>query len=73
MLQITVTLSANQGKVMEEIRGLEHEGKAKIVQEQLPTLIMDVPDHRNEEKVISALARFARKGFVTGFESRWIR
>ena len=73
MLQITVTLSANQRKVMEDIRRLEHEGVAAIIQEDPPTLILDVPDHRNEEKVISALAGFARKGFVTEFRSRWIK
>ena len=35
-----------------------------------PTLILDVSEHRNEEKVISALAGLARKGFVTEFRSR---
>jgi hypothetical protein len=72
MLQITVTLSANQEKVMEEVRRLEHEGIAKI-HEHTPALILTVPDHRNDEKVIATLARFARKGFVTEFKSRWVK
>jgi hypothetical protein len=46
MLQIAVTLSANQEKVMEEARKLELEGIVKI-HEHTPTLILNVPDHRN--------------------------
>ena len=68
MLQITVTICANHEKVMGEARRLEHEGIAKI-DEHIPTLILDVPDHRNEEMVIAALARLTRKGFVTDFKS----
>jgi hypothetical protein len=72
MLQITVTLSASQEKVLEEARKLEREGIAKI-HEHTPTLILNVPDHRNEDEVIAALARLARKGLVTEFKSRWVR
>ena len=68
MLQITVTICANHEKVMGEARRLEREGVAKI-DEHIPTLILDVPDHRNEEMVIAALARLMRKGFVTDFKS----
>jgi len=68
MLQITVTICANHKKVMEEARRLEREGIAKI-DEHIPTLILNVPDHRNEEMVIAALARLMRKGFVTDFKS----
>ena len=68
MLQITVTICANHEKVMGEARRLEREGIAKI-DEHIPTLILDVPDHRNEEMVIAALARLMRKGFVTDFRS----
>jgi hypothetical protein len=57
---------------MEEVRRLEHEGIAKI-HEHTPALILTVPDHRNDEKVIATLARFARKGFVTEFKSRWVK
>ena len=72
MLQITVTLSANQENVIDEIQRLEREGIAKI-EEQAPHLVLTVPDHRNEEKVITALAKFARKGFVTEFKSKWVK
>jgi hypothetical protein len=72
MLQITVTLSADQEKVIEEMRKLEHDGIVKI-QEHVPTLILTVPDQRNDEKVIAALAKLARKGLVTGFESKWVK
>lgn len=72
MLQITVTLSANQEKVIEEIQRLEREGIARI-EEHAPTLIVTVPDHRNDEKVIAILAEFARKGFVTEFKSKWLK
>ena len=68
MLQISVTICANHQKVMEEARRLEREGIAKI-DEHIPTLILNVPDHRNEEMVIAALARLTRKGFVTHFKS----
>ena len=68
MLQISVTICANHEKVMGEARRLEREGVAKI-DEQIPTLILNVPDHRNEEMVIAALARLMRKGFVTDFRS----
>ena len=68
MLQITVTICANHEKVMGEARRLEREGIAKI-DEHIPTLILNVPDHRNEEMVIAALARLMRKGFVTDFKS----
>ena len=68
MLQITVTICANHEKVMGEARRLEREGIAKI-DEHIPTLILNVPDHRNEEMVIAALARLTRKGFVTDFKS----
>ena len=68
MLQITGTICANHEKVMEEARRLEHEGIAKI-DKHIPTLILNVPDHRNEEMVIAALARLMRKGFVTDFRS----
>jgi hypothetical protein len=71
MLQITITVSANQEKVMEEARRLEREGIAKL-HEHIPALILDVPDHQNEEKVIAVLATLARKGFVTEFKSRWV-
>src|SRR5579884_504533 len=70
MLEIRVTLSADQERVMQEARKLEHEGVLKI-QEHIPTLTLTVPDHRNDEKVIAALAMLARKGFVTEFKSRW--
>ena len=68
MLQISVTICANHQKVMEEARRLEREGIAKI-DEHIPTLSLNVPDHRNEEMVIAALARLMRKGFVTDFRS----
>ena len=68
MLQITVTICANHEKVMGEARRLEREGIAKI-DEHIPTLILNVPDHRNEEMVIAALARLTRNGFVTDFKS----
>jgi len=68
MLQISVTICANHQKVMEEARRLEREGIAKI-DEHIPTLNLEVPDHRNEEMVIAALARLMRKGFVTDFKS----
>ena len=68
MLHITVTICANHKKVMEEARRLEREGIAKI-HEHIPTLILIVPDYRNEEMVIAALARLMRKGFVTDFRS----
>jgi hypothetical protein len=68
MLQISVTICANHEKVMEEARRLEREGIAKIG-EHIPTLTLNVPDHRNEEMVIAALARLTRKGFVTDFKS----
>ena len=38
----------------------------------MPILILNVPDHRNDETVISVLAKLARKGLVTEFRSRWI-
>jgi hypothetical protein len=72
MLEIKVTLSANQERLMHEARRLEHEGVLTI-QEHIPTLTLTVPDHRNDEKVIAALAMLARKGFVTEFKSRWIK
>jgi hypothetical protein len=72
MLQISVTLSADQEKVIEAARKLEREGIAKIHQ-QTPALILNVPDHRNEEKVITTLAKLARKGLVTDFQSSWIK
>ena len=72
MLQITVTLAADQEKVIEEARKLEREGIAKI-HEHVPTLILNVPDHRNDEKVIATLAKLARKGLVTEFRSSWIK
>ena len=56
MLQITVTVSANHEKVMEEAQILELEGIAKI-HEHTSTLILNVPDQRNDEKVIAALAK----------------
>ena len=68
MLQISVTICANHQKVMEEARRLEREGIAKI-DEHIPTLTLNVPDHRNEEMVIAALARLTRKGSVTDFKS----
>jgi hypothetical protein len=68
MLQITVTICANHEKVLGEARRLEREGIAKI-DEHIPTLILNVPDHRKEEMVIAALARLMRKGFVTDFKS----
>ena len=68
MLQISVTICANHQKVMGEARRLEREGIAKI-DEHIPTLILNVPDHRNEEMVIAALAGLMRKGFVTDFRS----
>ena len=71
MLQITVTVSAEQAKVMEEAQRLEREGVVKI-HEHIPTLILNVPDHQNEEKAIAILAKLARKGLVTEFRSRWI-
>ena len=71
MLQITITVSANQEKVMEEARRLELEGV--VIHEQTPTLTLNVPDRRNEEMVIATLARLARKGFVTEFKSKWIK
>jgi hypothetical protein len=72
MLQIKVTVSAEQEKVIEEARRLEREGIAKI-HEHTPTLILNVPDHRNEEKVIVELAKLARKGLVTDFRSSWVK
>ena len=53
---------------MGEARRLEREGIAKI-DEHIPTLSLNVPDHRNEEMVIAARARLMRKGFVTDFKS----
>ena len=49
MLQITVTVCANEKKVMEEARRLELEGV--VIHEQTPTLTLNVPDRRNEETV----------------------
>ena len=72
MLQITVTLAADQEKVIDEARRLEREGIAKI-HEHVPTLILNVPDHRNEEEVIAALAKLARKGLVADFRSSWVK
>jgi len=72
MLQITVTVCANEKKVMEEARRLELEGIVKI-HEQIPTLTVNVPDRRNEEMVIATLAKLARNGFVTEFKSKWIK
>jgi hypothetical protein len=72
MLQITVTLTANQEKVMAEARRLEREGIAEI-HEHVPTLILNVPDHRNEEKVIAALAKLTRNGLVADFRSSWVK
>ena len=57
---------------MGEARRLEREGIAKI-DEHIPTLSLNVPDQRNEEMVIAALARLARKGFVTEFKSKRIK
>ena len=71
MLQITVTVCANEKKVKEEARRLELEGV--VIHEQTPTLTLNVPDRRNEEMVIATLARLARKGFVTEFKSKWIK
>jgi hypothetical protein len=72
MLQITVTVSANHEKVMEEAQGLELEGIAKI-HEPTPTLNLNVPDQRNDEMVIAALTKLACEGLVTEFRSRWIK
>ena len=72
MLQITVTVCANEKKVMEEARRLELEGIVKI-HEQIPTLTVNVPDRRNEEMVFATLAKLARNGFVTEFNSKWIK
>jgi hypothetical protein len=72
ILQIRVTVSANHEEVMEEARRLELEGIAKI-HEQTSILILKVADQRNDEKVIAALAKLARKGLVTEFRSRWIK
>jgi hypothetical protein len=72
MLQITVTMSANQEKVIEEARRLERAGIAKI-HEHVPTLILNVPNQRDEEKVIAVLAKLARKGFVADFRSSWVK
>ena len=66
MLQITVTVSANHEKVMEEAQILELEGIAKIHEHTSP-LILNVPDQQNDEKVIAALAKLARQGLVTEF------
>jgi hypothetical protein len=38
----------------------------------MPTLILTVPDDRNEEKVITVLAELAHKGFVAEFETRCV-
>jgi hypothetical protein len=65
-------MSANQEKVMEEARRLEREGIVKV-HEHTPTLILNVPDHRNDEMVIAELARLSRKGFVTEFRSKWVK
>ena len=70
-MQITITVSANQEKVIEEARRLELEGV--VIHEQTPTLTLNVPDRRNEETVIATLARLARRGFVTEFKSKWIK
>ena len=72
MLHIAVTICANHKKVMEEARRLEREGIAEI-HEHTSTLILNVPDQRNDEKVIAALAKLARKGLVTEIRSRWIK
>ena len=72
MLQIAVTLSADQEKVIEAARKLEREGIANIHQ-QTPALVLNVPDHRNEEKVIVALAKLAREGLVSDFKSSWVK
>jgi hypothetical protein len=72
MLQITVTVCANEKKVMEEARRLELEGIVKL-HEQTPTLTVNVPDPRNDAMVIETLARLARKGFVTEFKSKRIK
>jgi hypothetical protein len=54
MLQITVTLTANQEKAMAEARRLEREGIAKI-HEHVPTLILNVPDHRGVPRGLLAV------------------
>ena len=54
------------------LRDWSFEGIAKI-HEHTPTLILNAPDQRNDEKVIAALAKLARKGLVTEFRSRWIK
>ena len=51
---------------MEEAQILELEGIAKI-HEHTSTLILNVPDQQNDEKVIAALAKLARQGLVTEF------
>ena len=71
MLQISVTICANHEKVMGEARRLEREGVAKI-DEHIPTLTLNVPDHRNEEMVIAVLAKLTRNGFVTDFKSEQV-
>ena len=67
----TVTVCANEKKVMEEVRRLELEGV--VIHEETPTLTLNVPDRRNEETVIATLARLARRGFVTEFKSKLIK
>jgi len=72
VLQITVTVSANKNRVMEEAQKLELEGIAQIHEQPL-TLTLNDPEQRNEAMVIEILARLARKGFVTEFKSKWIK
>ena len=72
MLQITVILTADQAKVIAEAQKLEREGIVKI-QEHMPNLILNVSDHRNDERVIAVLAKLARKGLVTDFRSTWVK
>ena len=72
MLQITMTVTASQQKVMDKARGLERAGLVKI-HEHIPNLVLNLPDRANERKVIAVFAKLSRAGWVTAFKSKRVR
>lgn len=72
MLQITVTVSASQEKVLDEARQLERAGLVEL-HENLPSLVLNLVGRANEKRVIGTLAKLSRLGLVTDFRSRWIK
>jgi hypothetical protein len=72
MLQITMTVTASQEKVMDEARGLERPGLVRI-HEHIPNLVLNLPDGANEGRVIAVFARLSRAGMITGFTSKRVK